>query len=112
MSCLDLESVTGKHFHIILEPLDRGFWCSQHLDSELDLLVLQGDGIIEHEDEVGRDLDPGHVNDHGVTGLPRLTGPGVIEGGDSEPVHDAVQDVGQSALRLKPLKTKLLEICY
>ena len=68
------------------------------------LLVFQGDGVIEHEDKVGGDLDPGHVNHHRVASLSGLTGAGIIEGGNSEPVHDPVEDVGQGTLRLKTLK--------
>ena len=67
--------------------------------------MLQGDRVIEHQDKVRRDLNSRNVDDYWVTGLTGLAGPGVVEGGDSEPVHDPVQDVGQSAPWLKPLVT-------
>ena len=56
-SHLDVEPVAGEHLHVVLEPLDRGLGRAEHLHPELDLLVLEGDGVVQHEDEVGCDLD-------------------------------------------------------
>ena len=86
--------VSDYYLHIVFEPLNGRFGCAEHFHPELHLLVLQGYGIVQHEDEVGRYLYPRDVYDDGVAGVPRVAGPRVVESDDPEAVHDAVQDVG------------------
>ena len=65
--------------------------------------MLEGNGVIEHEDKVRSNLDTRNINNNRITGVSRLTWPGIIVGYDTEPVHDPVQDVGQGAPWLEPL---------
>ncbi len=66
--------------------------------------MFKGNGVPEVLDEVGCDLHPGYINHDWVGGITRRRSSGVVYGGHPEAVHDAVQDVAESATRLVPFQ--------
>ena len=60
---------------------------TQTLPQSAYLFMFQGDAVVEHLDEVGGDLDAGHVDHDRVGGVTGLRGAGIVQRHHAKPSH-------------------------